>query len=194
MFSLSIIDKLEEADKKLYVSATEPMNDLVSMMENFMKMRILLREIVLNEEIKDFKKFLDDITTMRSTFAGNLKNIEKTVLSKDSKEQFERFMNILIAYRSGADKLVQQATNRNYAEAMAIMNNEVAPIGQKLQNEINAMVAMKVGHGRSIAESNEELANVSARWMYVILGASVLVSALLWGVNKRMDCFLNGYH
>lgn len=185
VFSLSIIDKLEEADKKLYVRATEPMNDLVSMMENFMKMRILLREIVLNEEIKDFKKFLDDITTMRSTFAGNLKNIEKTVLSKDSKEQFERFMNILIAYRSGADKLVQQATNRNYAEAMAIMNNEVAPIGQKLQNEINAMVAMKVGHGRSIAESNEELANVSARWMYVILGAAVLVSALLGGVLTR---------
>ncbi len=185
VFSLSIINKLEEADKRLYVYATEPMNDLVSMMENFMKMRILLREIVLNEDIKDFKKYLDDITSMSSIFAGNLKNIEKTVLSKDSKEQYERFLKVLIAYRSGADKLVQQATSRNYAEAMAIMDNEVAPIGQKLQNEINAMVAIKVSHGRSLAENNEEMANGSVRWMYLILGVAVLVSGLLGGLLTR---------
>ena len=75
MFAASKMEQMEEADLILYTRSTEPMKDLVSMMENFMKMRMLLRDITLDEEIKDFKPYLDEITTMRSTFSANLKNV-----------------------------------------------------------------------------------------------------------------------
>ena len=179
VFAISKMEQMEEADARLYTRATEPMKDLVSMMENFMKMRILLRELVLDEEIKDFKPYLEEIATMRSTFSVNLKNVEVTLISANSREQYERFMKVLLAYRSSADKLVNLATNRNYIEAKDFMLSDTSRTGLDLQKEIKEMVATKVSNGKRQADDNRELAQFSARLLYGAIGFGVLFSLAL---------------
>ena len=61
MFAVLQVKDIEYADARLYEKATAPMKDLISITENFQKIRIAIQNLAIDDEIKDFTPFLKEI-------------------------------------------------------------------------------------------------------------------------------------
>ena len=176
IFAVSNIGTLESADSRLYEKATAPMKDLISIVEHYYKMRIIVRELANNEDLENIPQQVEEIKKIRSYINERTASVENSLISADGAVIINEFKQASATYGQASNKMISKVLEKNYPEARAVLANEVVPAAGNYQKLMDKIVAIKNGYAKILADSNRELAETTSRYLYGILTACLFFS------------------
>ncbi|MCH5144598.1 methyl-accepting chemotaxis protein [Desulfovibrio sp. UIB00] len=176
MLAISKIVILESADSRLYEKATAPMKDLISIVENYYKMRIIVRELANNEHLKDIPQQIEEINRIRSYLHERIAFVENSLISAEGVAIINEFKQASATYEQTANKMISKVLDNKYLEARALLINEVVPAAGNYQKIMDNLVTTKIHYAKILADSNKELAATTSMYIYGILAACLFFS------------------
>ncbi|MTJ93552.1 MAG: chemotaxis protein [Desulfovibrio sp.] len=176
IFSVSKIETMKSADSTLYEKATAPMKDLISIVEHYYKMRIIVRELANNEELANIPQQIEEIKRIRSYINKRTESVESSLISEEGVAIINEFKQAAATYEQTSKNMITKVLDKKYPEARAVLANEVVPAAGNYQKIMDKIVATKSLHAKNLAESNVELAEATSRYLYGILLACLFFS------------------
>lgn len=176
MFAITRFESIESADARLYERATAPMKDLVSIVEEYYKMRIVLRDIVNNEKAENIQRNINEIKRMQKNLSVKIDAIGKTLISSEGVGMLNEFKHSSATYESASNKMIDLMLGNKYADAKVVLDTEVVPAAAAYQKHMDRIVETKNKYAKILADSNKELAESTGRYLYCILAASLIFS------------------
>ena len=100
IFSVLNLNRMADADRELYRRATVPMKDLISITEHFQKVRIVVKEIALAEDVSTIQPKLKTFDELRLEIDEHMKNVEDSILSKSGLQILENYKKVRNEYNT----------------------------------------------------------------------------------------------
>jgi methyl-accepting chemotaxis protein len=185
VFGIFQIKTIVAADDYLYTKMTRPLASLITIDENFQRVRINVRTIAVSSDEKEIVKAQADIASLRSELDTETVVFESSLVSEEGKKQFAEFKTQLAAYRSAADEIVSLAKAGKHVDAVALMNGKGAQAAAGLQAAVEGIVTTKVELAKQTAGGNASTGARATLLMIVTIALSVVIAVILAFVLSR---------
>ena len=179
VFGIIQIRTIVAADNFLYEKMTKPLASLITIDENFQRVRINVRTIAMSADDKEIAKDQADIASLRSELDTQATAFESSLVTEKGKEQFAEFKTQLAAYRAAANDIIDLAKAGKHADAMAVMNGKGAQAAAALQVAVNGIITTKVDLSKKTAEGNTTAGAQATLLMIVIIALGAVIAAIL---------------
>lgn len=178
--------KIKTVDKyssDLYKNVTLPMSDLVNINQSFHRMRVIIRDAIIDDSAGDTNTELAKIQTREQEMDDASKGLETTWLTSEGKKNFDDFMNKLHNGFALQDKVIDQIKQGNKKEAVAMLgdNGDAGKALGDAQDALDNLNKLKVTEALDTFNKNEAATKQSIWILSVILIISILC-AILFGL------------
>lgn len=167
-FSIYNIKKINDADTMLYEQMTVPLGEIAMISQNFQRVRVNTRDIVMANDPAQIKHFADRISELSNEISKYLASYEKTLITAEGKEQLRQYSEARKYYVEDLNKIQALAIANKDAEAIAHIHGPAAKTSREYQNIIEEMMKTKIGLAKQTADDNTSLANNSTILSIVI--------------------------
>ena len=179
IFSVLNLNRMADADRELYRRATVPMKDLISITEHFQKVRIVVKEIALAEDVSTIQPKLRTFDELRLEIDEHMKNVEDSILSKSGLQILENYKKVRNEYNIVVMRIIDSAKNNGSAVAQEIFAQCEFSEADKYQKAVNDLVDRKEFMAKSLSDANSELASSSTFYMSLFVGVGLILSMFL---------------
>ena len=179
IFSVLNLNRMADADRELYRRATVPMKDLISITEHFQKVRIVVKEIALAEDVSTIQPKLKTFDELRLEIDEHMKNVEDSILSKNGLQILENYKKVRNEYNIVVMRIIDSAKNNGSAVAQEIFAQCEFSEADKYQKAVNDLVDRKEFMAKSLSDANSELASSSTFYMSLFVGVGLILSMFL---------------
>jgi len=181
--SLREIDVL---DQELYEVNTAPLAHLMEMATRYQRVRLNLREILLEEDAALRQSFVQKLRDHEKALADASAEFEKTIKSDVVRQAFARYQSGDKRYETFKDEIVRLGLEGKVAEARAVMRNPAASEAAKeTQEALDALADMKIKQAGEKSEVNSATAAAATRLMIGLVVAGLLIAAFLGVIVSR---------
>ncbi len=170
------INKIKNADNKLYEKVTVPLGDIGDVSISFQRMRVNARDIITASSDEETKKFAGRIKELRAQIDESSAKFEKTILTDEGRKLFDEFKKTRAAYGPHLDRIVELAQQNKKSEAQALLMGAAAKASRDEQNAIEALVDSKLKQGKLTAEQNVADARQATILMTIVMAVGVLLA------------------
>ena len=175
VFGVVQIRRIVAQDSYLYGKMTLPLSNLITIAEDFQRVRLNVRSIANSSDEKEWAQAEAEIARLRSEIDGATKAFGATIVSDKGKLLFEEYKTQLASYRSTADEIVRLAKAGKRAESLALMNGKGAEAAAALQAAVDGIVVTKVDLSKQTADGNVAAGSLST---FLLIAASALGAVL----------------
>ena len=172
------INSLDQASQNSYENITVPVSELGEIGIVFQKLRVNVRDMILENDPKENQKNID-------LFEANNKRIDELVLSFQENthsdvvnEAFQEFIAAREAMNPEFDKVRELGVQNKNDEALALMREGgsayIASVN--VQKALDKMIKLKVEDGKEKADANTTQANGVVSTMTIIIVVGVLIA------------------
>jgi methyl-accepting chemotaxis protein len=178
MSSIFSLQKLEQADTKMYEMMTIPLGQLGDMGVAFQRMRNNLLEQVLAttpEELKNARKRANE---RNKEIEELMVKYEKTLFSEAGRKIFNEFKDAYKRFNGYERQFEALVETGQKNEALALWKGAMETERKATQEQLTKMTASKTGFAKQTAEDNMKLAD---RATYLMIG--LIIGGILLGIG-----------
>jgi methyl-accepting chemotaxis protein len=169
VFGVVQIRRIVAADSYLYGNMTIPLTNLITIAEDFQRVRINVRTIATTADDKGIEAAQAEIARLRAAIDEANQAFESTMVTEKGRVLFKDYAANLAEYRSVADEIVRLTKAGKRVEALALMEGRGGAAAAGLQAALDGIVTTKVELSRQTAEGNAK--------------AGFLATALMIGIS-----------
>jgi methyl-accepting chemotaxis protein len=185
VFGIAQIRKIVAADEYLFEKMTKPLANLITMDEDFQRIRIDVRTIVTLADGKGIEAAEADIAQLRSEMEAEGVSFEASAVTEKGKALIADYQKQVLAYKTVSDEVIRLVKAGKRAEALALMNGDGAASAAALQAAVNSIVTTKVDLSKQTADDNAKT-GAQATWvMLAIIAISTLFAIALAIILSR---------
>lgn len=183
---ISDIEELQRQDKVLYDDGAVPLGELVHISTYFQKIRVLTRDIVLENNIASIETNASLINASRDSVNKYAALYEQRLVRPEDKIKFQEFKDSRVAYGEGLKQLIVLAKANDDAKAFAYLNTELMDKANNEQSHIFTLVDDRTEDAKLIVDQNSSLAASAYRLMLIFVVLSVVIAMVLGIVIARV--------
>ena len=175
------INSIEKGSSDLYKNVTLPMSDLVQINQSFHRMRVIIRDAIIDDTAVSTNTDLAKIQTRENEMDDASKGLETTWLTDNGKKSFNDFMNKLHKGFTLQDKVIDtiKQGNKKGAAFMLSDNGDTGKALSDAQDALDNLNKIKVTEATNTYNANEASAKRSAWILDITLILSILVAIIL---------------
>lgn len=173
------IRTLNDNDTILYEDVTLPITNLVEISTSFQRIRVLTRDIVLEDSIDEITKRESMINERTAVIDQNLKEFEKKIISSEVRTAFDELVKLNNDYISHITPFVELAKQNNEVEAMAMLKGEMNAVSTAEEDAIYKLSELKKETAHKTEANNNQSAKLALLIMLVIIGVAITLAIIL---------------
>jgi methyl-accepting chemotaxis protein len=174
-FGIYNLKTIAEADKELYLKATEPLGILANISTEFQQLRVNIRDAVYAQTQDEREHSAGRIKELREAISKDAQEYEKAIKSDEGRRLYEDFKATRTVYGPLLDKMLSLSKEGKIAEAVALMKSDAAKASRDEQNAIAELVKVKIKQGNAVAEQNTATAQHAVMVMAVMAAVGTLL-------------------
>jgi methyl-accepting chemotaxis protein len=173
------------SDNYLFEKGTKPLADLITIAENFQRVRISVRTIANANDEKELSTAQAEIENLRSETDKAASRFESSLVTDKGKALYADYKKYLTDYRSASDEIIRLAKAGKRSEAIGVMNNKGLEAATKLQAAVDGIVATKVDLSKQAADGNAIAGVRATTYVLVVMIIVALFSIIIAVVLSR---------
>jgi len=175
------INSIGKGSSDLYKNVTLPMSDLVQINQSFHRMRVIIRDAIIDDTAASTNADLAKIQTRENEMDDASKGLETTWLTDNGKKSFNDFMTKLHNGFTLQDKVIDtiKQGNKKGAAFMLSDNGEAGKALNAAQDALDNLNKIKVVEATNTYNANEVSAKQSVWILDITLILSILVAIIL---------------
>jgi methyl-accepting chemotaxis protein len=152
-----------------------------------------LRDMLLVQDAAKRAAYRDQVLAARKAARAALDQLQATVVTDEGRELMQGVMRKRVAFVAGQEAIIGLARDGKTAEAMAYLNNAMAPVQAAYRDALTALVAHEKA-GMLQASSEADDAYASGRdWMTALSLLSLAMAALIgYAISRSLLGQLGG--
>jgi len=176
----SNLHTIAASDKRMYLSSTRPLGELLTIAETYPELRVAMRLLV---EAKDKASLQDQLTVidkLRAKIDANTVSLGGTLDGDRERQLFARYKDALAAYYALVDPLLQDMQRGgSLSHIMSLANDAGVQRADAVAVALDGLVVAKEDFAKGISEENSAAAARSATSMMIICAANLAAAILL---------------
>ena len=172
------MNKINDADTVLYKKMTEPMSHVITIAENFQRVRVNLRDYIIAKTDDKRKTCYDKIFEIEKSIVKAIEELEKTILTVEGRKDLDDIMKNMNEYMSYLPSIEKAIGESNSDLAISILD-DMFSVNQDLQNSVDRLVNSKLTKAKETSDNNSATANSALQLMIIIIAISLFVAILL---------------
>jgi len=170
--------KIDAADTMLYEKMTVPISKLADMSTALQRIRVNMRDAILNSGTPKAKGFAETAGTLLSELDKMSEEFSKLIVSKEMKSAFADYMGANTEFDPVVTKTVELAVAGKATAAESYMSSQT-PLAKKLQASLDKLQEMKVDDAKAASEANTVLANKGTTTMVALICVAIVLAVSL---------------
>lgn len=179
LFGMVQIKNIEDADTKMYEKMTLPLGHLVQMVENYQKMRVSLREVMMAEANGDKQKHIDKFYEQSTKYDSLAAIYQTSLIFEDGRKLFKEMESNKKEYVRMTQLIFNAWLNNDKLTALSIMYGDAQIPTKALDGSIDKMQTSKIGFAKQTSNENTVTANFASIVMIILIVLGILASATL---------------
>ena len=185
VLGIAQIRAIVASDGYLFEKMTAPLANLITIAEDFERVRINVRTIATSADDKGLQAAETEIIRLRSEIDAASTAFQTTMVTEKGKVLFAEFQKQLGNYRSVANETISLTKAGKHAEAVGLMNGKGAEAAAALQAAVDGIVVTKVDLSRQTASGNAASGARATLLMIAILALAVILAAIIAVILTR---------
>lgn len=172
------LNKVNDADTLLYETMTEPLGELIVIVESYHRMRGNVKDIILSTTAEEIADYEGRIALRNEEFNTNLAAFELTLFTQEGDDLVSSIKENKAKYDTIVTQVIACCKEDKQAEAKAVLAE-----GETIRAEIDAaytrIVEIKINAADQTEISNTKSAKAAITTMTILMIVGVLTSILL---------------
>ena len=186
VFGIYNLQHITAADKMLYENFTVPVGELVDMTEDYWRIRVEMRNMLLEKDPGKRGVYAVRIREAIQKVKATLQNFEQTTYTDEGRRTVAAFKNAIGEYESYSERLMGMA-QANQMEAVAqLMEGEGVKANKAMDDSINGLKSLKIAVAKQKAEENQNAAGSATMTVAVIVAVAVALAMFLGVIIARI--------
>ncbi|MCT4621632.1 MAG: methyl-accepting chemotaxis protein [Marinisporobacter sp.] len=173
------IKTIDKNDTILYANMTVPIAYSAELAKLFQRVRINTREMILEDDLEKINEKYNEITQIVEEMNGISDQFKETILSDETRQAFEEFLDTRAAYRSYLDKLLVLCRENRDEEAYAFLKGDFRFAADAEQGAIDRLVQMKEADAKKKAQENAATASKAIVTMISVIAGGMVIAIIL---------------
>jgi methyl-accepting chemotaxis protein len=175
------ITKLNDLGHELFEVNVTPLVDLAHASTSYQRIRVNLRDLVIDKDMPSRKKHADQVSALDSRMAEAMKNFEKSIRTEEMRKRYERVLAEYGKYNDLSKKIIALAMEGKTETAIAVMRSDAIVDAAKHTDEaFEALEDYKIVRAKVKADYSIDAASSSAR---IMIALSIIGMALAIGLG-----------
>ncbi|HEX2927039.1 MAG TPA: methyl-accepting chemotaxis protein [Ruminiclostridium sp.] len=183
IYSIKHIDSL---DKDMYQHHTSTMDDLALLMQNYQLEQSCIRDLLLNKDQALRGKILNQFKEADKELDTELSNFEKGIRDQKESATFINLEKELADFKQFREKVIGYVQSNQYDQATGFVYSDGPEIAQKIQNEIDTLLSIKVSLAKQSSEKNDKSTTDATVIMIIVILAGMIGAVLLGILISRL--------
>ncbi|MCE5282432.1 MAG: MCP four helix bundle domain-containing protein, partial [Deltaproteobacteria bacterium] len=173
--------KITVADRELYIYNTVPLAHIGSLGINFQEMRVVLRDVVDEQDENRRKEKMDKIQKLKAENDESLKLIQEAANTKERKALVAELEKARTGFGKLLDKMTGQINSGMGEAAKGTLDTDGVIAAKQFTDAIDKLFDLGVAEAKKTSEGNGVLAKISGT---VSIGLTVvnMIAAVLLGI------------
>ncbi|MEI7850129.1 MAG: methyl-accepting chemotaxis protein, partial [Chloroflexota bacterium] len=175
------INLINTADTVLYEHQTVPLGQLSDLGTAFQRIRVNLRDTILEKDPVAAQKYYDTINQLKAEIEKTSAEYEKLIVSKEMQSLYDQYSKDYQDFMPFVAQINVLTKAGKQDEALTYLRGDALAAAKAVDADIDAMEVMKVEQAGISSANNTATANQANTMMIVIVVGSVLL-AIIFGV------------
>ncbi len=175
------INLINTADTVLYEHQTVPLGQLSDLGTAFQRIRVNLRDTILEKDPVAAQKYYDTINQLKAEIEKTSAEYEKLIVSKEMQSLYDQYSKDYQDFMPFVAQINVLTKAGKQDEALTYLRGDALAAAKAVEADIDAMEVMKVEQAGISSANNTATANQANTMMIVIVVGSVLL-AIIFGV------------
>ena len=179
IFSMQRLKQIDASYTLMYEQSTKPLGDIINLAENFQRIRVNVRDMILAETPELYKTKLDLAMSISQQFDDILKTYELSIVDEEDKRLYEELVNAKTQYVSFFPEFQNLVENKRIVEARALMTGVWFASNEATQKAMDDLVKYNVDNAKKTSDSNSLMVATTSRVLIIVLIIAVIISLAL---------------
>lgn len=176
---ISNIKKIDDSDTMLYEKMTSPLGDLIDMAVAFQRIRVNVRDAMLEDNVKERVTYFNRADELKKSFKTAAAKYEKGIVAEDGRRAFDVLMGAFDEYTGLIPQFEKLVEANNLAEAEELMRGKMKLANDACQKAMDDIQDLKIDLAKQTSDNNTALAERSTTIMISLIIAVLIISVLL---------------
>ncbi len=180
-FGINYIRQIDEADTRLYQNYTVPIAQLDQLGIAFQRIRVNMRDAILIDDAKEQQAKYDTIKELSAEMDSVADEYKALIETQEMRDYFAEYLAAKKEFDPYLDEMIALDKAGESDAALEILLGDAYASARAIQDQITAMMEMKVELAKDIADENTAAAKQANVIMLGVIAAGVLI-ALGFGI------------
>ncbi len=176
---ITSLKSADNSDTILFEYNTLPIETLSQISESFQRQRVKILESIIVSEKSKRENALDTVAKLNGEIASNMKSLEKTNLSEEAKNLYNKLSIDLNDFRSSIAKIRELINNDKAREAMSAYSADMDKTRKLVHDDLDNFARLKVKLAKERSDNNTLEADSKIRLVLILSLAGVIIAILL---------------
>lgn len=176
ILGIIFIRQIDAADTRLFENYTVPIAQLDEMGISFQRMRVNIRDAILSEDKATQTTKFETIAELRTTMETVSAEYEALIETDGMRDLFVLYSAGYDAFYPFMDQMINLVKVGDKEQALTILNGDAYASARAIQDNLDAMMVMKVDLAHQIAIDNTDIANSATTTMIIIIIVGLLLA------------------
>ncbi|MFO0752224.1 MAG: MCP four helix bundle domain-containing protein [Thermodesulfovibrionales bacterium] len=175
---ISNVGSLAQKAKELYEINTAPAGEMVDIATLFQRIRVNLRDAMLEKDAGAKSKFISRIKEIDKEFNEALAKFEKTIKAEDVRKAFNELKQGVAKYDELKGRILALSFDGKSDEAHALLRSDAsASLAHELDADVQNLVDIKMKQAQRRADEGAAAASTATKTMVILLTVGMLLAA-----------------
>jgi len=170
------IRTVAKSGEELYAVNTIPILQLSEISTAYNRIRINLRDLLLDDNKANHAHYMDTIKELTKTVDEVLPKYEKEIRSKEIREQFDTMKDAYGKFTVVKEKIITLQAEHKTEEARQLMMKECGPVAKVINGTIAKMDEIKAAQAKEKNEHNAATAKSAIVMSVIVVAIGVLLA------------------
>ena len=186
IFGIYNLRHITAADRMLYEKFTVPVGELVEVTEDYWKIRVEVRNMLLEKDLSKRGLYAGRIREAIQKVKAALQDFEQTTSTDEGRRVVAAFKNAIGEYEPYSEKLIGMAQANQMEAVIQLMEGEGVRINKAMDDGINGLKSLKIAIAKQKAEENQDVAGTATMTVAVIVAVAVMLAMFLGVMIARI--------
>jgi len=186
IFGLYNLFNITAEDRALYENFTVPVGELVVMTEEYWKIRVEYRNMLLEKDPGKQDMHAARMREAMQKIKSILQNFEKTTYTDEGRKAVTTFQGAMAEYEPYMEKLISLVRSRQLEAATRLVESDGARLNEAMDDGMMRLQDLKISVAKQKAENNQATANKDAMFVMIIVAIAVVAAIALGMLIARI--------
>ncbi len=160
----------------LYEEYGVALGDISNVDLNFQRTRIALRDMILDDNMKDLNEHQEDIKKYDEEIVEAMEKFKQNIQTEEDMKIFENLNIAIKNFDPIREEIIKAALRYDHDKAIGLLRGEGNTLSNEIQGSIDQLVEHKITKGRLYSDELTKATNATIISMLIIIILSIIVS------------------